>query len=123
MNDFSTRFFAAIASIRASASCSGTGPGSASGAASRIAGGTIASISAARDANPSVASIARWSSGEGPMWRPMNAPRCSSVASGVRGAAWESSGMARSSCGMRRIVRRRVRGAVRGVGYSPITAR
>ena len=49
MNDFSTLFFAAIDLIRASASASVMAPGSASGALRRIAAGTIASISAARD--------------------------------------------------------------------------
>src|SRR5512143_1584608 len=87
MNDFSTRFFAAIALMRASASVSPIGPGSASGARRRIAAGTIASISAAREAKPNVASIVAWSAAAGPMWRPTNAPCASSAASDGWGAA------------------------------------
>ena len=50
MNDFSTLFRLAIDRIRASACASVMAPGSASGALRRIAAGTIASISAAREA-------------------------------------------------------------------------
>ena len=49
MNDCITLFFAAIDRIFASASASVIAAGSASGARRRIAAGTIASISAARE--------------------------------------------------------------------------
>ena len=49
MNDLSTLFFAAIDLIRSRAAASVVAPGSASGVWRRIAAGTTASISAARE--------------------------------------------------------------------------
>jgi len=66
---------------RASATASDVAAGSPSGFRRRIAAGTIASISAARDGYPSASSIVAWSLGVVPMWRAMNASLCSSAAS------------------------------------------
>jgi hypothetical protein len=76
------------------------GGSSGSGAASRIAGGTIAPISAAREANPISRSIAVCASSRGPMWRSTNAPCCSSVESGVAARAAFFGDMARYGSAM-----------------------
>src|SRR6185436_10716340 len=69
MNDLKSWLRSAIARSFESASPSERGAPRSMRSLRRIAGGTTASISAAREANPSVASIAASSSASGPMWR------------------------------------------------------
>src|SRR5260221_12941979 len=80
MYDLKTRFFSAMRRRLESASPSEHGSPSSSGDLRRIAGGMTASISAARESNPSARSIATWSAGSGPMWRRWKAPWSSSCA-------------------------------------------
>ncbi|EXI75336.1 MAG: hypothetical protein AW07_01237 [Candidatus Accumulibacter sp. SK-11] len=87
----------AIACSAASASISLRGPASASGAASRIAAGTVCATSSARLETPMLASMLAISLALGPMWRPTKSSLCSRAASGGEGgvASMVSSGGSR----------------------------
>ncbi len=69
MKLLNTRFFSAMPRIFASASSSVIAPGSASGAASLIDFGTMASTSPSSDSLPTTFSISSISVSLGPMWR------------------------------------------------------
>ena len=75
-----------MARSSASASASGLPAGSAMGALRRMAAGTIAAMSASREAKPRSESIPAWSFASGPTWRRSKAERSSSWSSVARAA-------------------------------------
>ncbi len=84
MKLLSTWFFAAMAFNSASACASLSGAGIAIGWLRAMARGTMASISARRDAAPITDSMCCSSAASGPMWRATNSAAFSSSPSGFR---------------------------------------